>query len=102
MDKKTLGIIGLIVAILLCGLPGLCGLCMGPLYAIVGFIPGSDIDIFGSNDPSSAIAYGIGVTCLSVIFIAVPVLVWFFVLKKKNGADEVVDGEDFSIPEEDM
>jgi len=91
MEKRTAGIIGLVVSIVLCGLPGLCGLCAGPLYAIIGVFPGSDIDIFGSSEPSAAIAYGIGTICLSVIFIAIPVLVWNYTLRKKPAKDEVVD-----------
>ena len=103
MDKRTLGIIGLIVAILFCGLPGLCGFCAGPIYIFAGLVPGSDINIFGSTDPSAAIGYGVGTICLSVIFIAVPVAVWFFALKKQNGAaDDVIEGEEISIPDEDI
>ena len=36
MDKRTAGIIGLVAAILFCGLPGLCGLCAGPLLWSLG------------------------------------------------------------------
>lgn len=91
MDKRTAGIIGLVAAILFCGLPGLCGLCAGPLYMVVGLIPGAEIDIFGSSDPSSAIGYGIVTICISVLAVAIPVLVWYFTLRKKAAADEVVD-----------
>jgi hypothetical protein len=99
MDKKTVGIIGLVVAILFCGLPGLCGLCMGPLYAIIGLIPGSEIDIFGSSEPSSAIGYGIGTFCVSVLFVAIPVLVWYFAIRKKPAAAEVIEHNE-SMPED--
>ena len=54
MEKKTVGIVALVITILLCGLPGLCGLCAGPIFVLVGAIPGADIDIFGSNDPAAA------------------------------------------------
>ena len=91
MEKKTAGMIGLVAAILLCGLPGLCGLCMGPLFAIAGMIPGADIDIFGSGDPSSAIGMGIAILCGSVLFVAIPVLVWFFAVREKPAAEEVVE-----------
>ena len=102
MDKRTMGIVGLIVTILFCGLPGLCGLCAGPIYIFAGVVPGSNIDIFGSSDPTAAIGYGIGTLCLSLIFVAIPVAVWFFALKKKNGAANAEIEGDFSIPDEDM
>ena len=101
MDKRTAGIIGLGAAILLCGLPGLCGLCAGPLFTVVGLIPGSEIDIFGSSDPSSAIGFGIGTICVSVLFVAIPVLVWYFTLREKPASTEVVDYSE-PLPPNDM
>ena len=101
MDKKTAGIIGLIAAIFFCGLPGLCGLCMGPLSIISGIIPGSDIDIFGSSDPSSALGFGVAISCVSVLFVAIPVLVWFFTLRNKPSAEEIVDYAE-PMPENDF
>jgi hypothetical protein len=99
MDKKTVGIIGLVVAILFCGLPGLCGLCMGPLYAIIGLIPGSEIDIFGSGDPGSAIGFGIGTFCVSVLFVAIPVLVWYFAIRNKPAEAETIEHNE-SMPDD--
>lgn len=101
MDKKTAGIIGLVAAIVLCGLPGLCGFCFGPFFAVVGMIPGADIDVFGSSDPSSAIGYGIGIFCVSIFLVAIPVLVWYFTLRKKPAADEVVEYNE-TLPDEDF
>ena len=93
MEKKTVGIVALVITILLCGLPGLCGLCAGPIFVLVGAIPGADIDIFGSNDPAAAIAYGIGTICISVLFVAVPVVIGFLTLRKKSDALEDTDAE---------
>jgi len=101
MDKKSAGTIGLIAAILFCGLPGLCGLCFGPLFALIGTIPGSEIDIFGSSEPGSAIGLGIGILCMSVIFMAIPAAVWFFVLRDKPASDEGIEYDE-PIPDEDM
>lgn len=84
MDKKTLGIIALVVTILGCALPGLVGLCAGPTMILVGVIPGSEIDIFGSQDPSAAVLLGIATLCLSLLGILVPVAVGFFTLRKKK------------------
>ncbi len=102
MDKKTAGIIGLVAAILFCGLPGICGLCAGPLYAIIGLIPDAEIDIFGSSEPSAAIGFGIGTLCLSIIFVAIPVAVWYFALRQKP--DDVIEGEiiEEPIPGDDL
>lgn len=96
MDKKMIGIIALIVTILFCGLPGLCGLCGGPLFVIVGFIPGAEIDMFGSTDPGAAIAYGIGAICVSVLFIAIPAVIGYLTLRKKS--DAVVVAEESDLP----
>jgi hypothetical protein len=63
------------------------------MYVIVGAIPGSEIDIFGSNDPSAAIAYGIGTICLSVLFVAIPVVVGFLTLRKKP--DTIEEDQDY-------
>jgi hypothetical protein len=84
MDKKTGGIIGLVAAIMLCGLPGLCGLCLGPLFVLVSFIPESDIDVFGSADPSSALIAGIVILVVSVIFVVIPGLVWYYAVREKK------------------
>jgi hypothetical protein len=101
MDKKTAGIIGLVAAIFFCGLPGLCGLCMGPLSIFSGIIPGSDIDILGSSDPSAAIGFGIAMLCVGIFFAAIPVLVWFFALRNKPSAEEVVEYDE-PMPENDF
>ena len=77
MDKKTTGLIATIATALLCGCPGLIGLCMGAMFAIVGTIPGSNIDIGGSSDPSAAIGTGLAMLCVGLIFVAIPVVVGF-------------------------
>jgi len=99
MDKRTGGIIGLVVTILFCGLPGLCGLCAGPLYMVIGLIPGSEIDIFGSSEPGAAIGFGAGTLCLSVLFVAIPVAIWYFVLREKPTSDEVIEYDE-PMPED--
>lgn len=91
MDKKTVGIIATVATALLCGCPGLFGLCFGATFAIAGFIPGSDIDIMGSSDPQAAITTGIVTLCVSVIFIAIPIVVGFLMLRKKP-EDEILEG----------
>jgi hypothetical protein len=84
MDKRTTGTIVTLITVLLCGCPGLISLCMGAMFAIISFVPDADIDVFGSNDPASALQFGAGAMCLGIIFIAIPAVVAFFTLRKKK------------------
>ncbi len=83
MDKRTTGIVATIVAVLLCGCPGLFALCSGAITAFAGAVPGSNIDIFGSSDPQTALLTGVGVLCLGVILIAIPVVVGIVTLRNR-------------------
>lgn len=86
MNNKNTGMIATGAAVLLCGCPGLFALCWGGLAAVVSFIPGADINIGGSSDPSSALFSGLGTLCVGVLFLAVPVAVGYFTLRKKPEA----------------
>lgn len=85
-ESKTGAIIGTVVAALLCGCPGLAGLCWGAVSAIASFIPGADINIGGSSDPTTALLVGIGTICGGIIFIAIPIVVGILTLRKKKVA----------------
>lgn len=89
MDQKNTGIIATIAAVLLCGCPGLLSLCMGFMFAVISRIPGADIDVFGSGDPQRALTFGISGICVGVLFVAVPVAVGYFMLRKKPDAEPV-------------
>jgi len=93
MDKKTTGLIATIATALLCGCPGVFGLCMGSTSIMASFIPGADVDVFGSNDPAAATTMGFVFLCLSVIFLAIPIVVGVVTLRtpKDNAAPAVVD-----------
>jgi hypothetical protein len=82
MDKKQIGIIATIATVLLCGCPGLFSLCMGATFAVVGMIPGAEIDMAGSSDPASAIGLGLGGICIGVLFIAIPIVIGVVTLRK--------------------
>jgi len=84
MDQRTTGIILTVVAVLLCGCPGLASFCGGAMFAIVSFIPGADIDVFGRTDPQSALITGVVSLCIGVIFIAIPVIVGYLTLGRKK------------------
>ena len=89
MDKKTTGLIATIATALLCGCPGIFGLCMGSTSLIASIVPDADIDVFGSSDPASAATMGFVFLCLSVIFIAIPIVVGVVTLRKKPDDDTV-------------
>jgi hypothetical protein len=91
MDKKNTGLIATIVAAVICGCPGLIVLCFGAVSAIVSFIPGANIDVMGSNNPQSALTMGLGALCLGIVFVAIPVVVWFVMMRKKSGTEVVSD-----------
>jgi outer membrane biosynthesis protein TonB len=85
MQNRTAGVIATIVAVLLCGCPGLFMLCIGATFAAVSFVPNADIDIFGSSEPSAALGAGIGGLCLGLVFIVIAAVVAFFSLRRKPG-----------------
>ena len=86
MDRKTTGIIAIAATTMLCGLPGLLGGMMGALFAFLGLMPPSDLDINGSSDPVILIGLGLGILCFSLIGIAIPVLIAFLTFKKDESS----------------
>lgn len=84
MDKRTTGIILTVVAVVLCGCPGLISLFAGALFALVSFIPGAEIDVFGRSDPQSALIAGVVGVCLGLILILIPVVVGYLTLKRRK------------------
>jgi hypothetical protein len=95
MNNKNTSIIATIVAAVLCGCPGLFGLCYGATFLFAGLTPGAEIDVFGSSDPGSAVTMGLAALCLSVIAIAIPVVVWFVTRRKSAPA---ADAPSFDEP----
>ncbi len=76
MNDRNTSLIATIAAVVLCGCPGLFGLCFGLTSLFASFVPGAEIDVFGSSDPQSAMAMGLTTLCISIIFIAIPIVVW--------------------------
>ena len=85
MGQNT-GLIATIAAVVLCGCPGLFSCFMGLMFSIISFIPGADIDIFGSSDPTAALLFGFVGICIGLILIVIPVAVWFFMMRGKSAA----------------
>jgi hypothetical protein len=83
MDRNT-GLITTIVTGVLCGCPGLFACFWGLLAAVVSFMPGAEIDIGGSSDPTSALLAGLGAIVVGIILVAIPAAVWFFLVRGKT------------------
>jgi hypothetical protein len=83
MKNKNTGLIATIAAALLCGCPGLFAMFWGALAAVVSFVPGADIDIGGSSDPTAALFTGLGALCAGILFLAVPIALGYFTFRKK-------------------
>jgi hypothetical protein len=86
MDKKTTAIVVTVAAILLCGCPGLVSLFGGGMFALVSFIPGADIDVFGGSDPRSALNMGIAGLCLGGVLVLIAAAAIFFAWRRRSGS----------------
>jgi hypothetical protein len=75
MENKNFGIAITIVAVLLCGLPGLVSLCIGLIVAIDGSFLG---------EPRSDLLVSFSLLCISVIFLAIPIVAGFFTFRKRT------------------
>jgi hypothetical protein len=96
MDKKTIGIISVISTSLLCGIPGLAGLCFGSMAILGSLLPDNGID---PADTTLLTVTVIGILCLSLVFIAIPIVVGFLSLGKSRIKPIA---SDVAIPEEDF
>jgi len=89
MNKNT-GIIATVAAALLCGCPGLL-LCIFGGVAAAGLLPYTTTLNGVSDQGVVPSTYGYVMLCLSLIFIAIPIAVGFFTLRKKP--QPLVDNE---------
>jgi hypothetical protein len=81
MDNKTKGIIATVASVLLCGCPGLFLCIFG-----IGTAMGTGTFTLGSGGGDIPPTYGYVFLCLSLIFIAIPIVVGFVTLRKKPAA----------------
>ena len=88
MNQKTSAIIITAVAILVCGCPGIFGILLGGMFALISFMPGADIDVFGSSDPQSALSFGIGALGVGVVFLLIAAAAIFFAWRRNASAAE--------------
>lgn len=85
MDQKTKGIVATVAAVLLCGCPGLF-MCIFGAVSAAGIMPyNTDVNgVTSSGMVSPTIGYVL--VCLSLIFIAIPIVVGVVMLRKKPEA----------------
>ena len=97
MDKRTTGIIATIATAFLCGLPGCCLFIFGAVTA-AGVMP-YDTEFNGvSSSGTLDSSVGFVMLCLALIFIAIPIAVGFFTLRKKPAASAAVIDIDEPLP----
>jgi len=84
--NRNTSLVATIVAAVLCGCPGLLGLCFGLTSVFASFVPGAEIDVFGSSDPQAATTMGLVTLCVSVIFIAIPIVTWVVLRRRETPA----------------
>jgi hypothetical protein len=77
MNNKNTGMIATIAAVVLCGCPGL-------FLCLFGAITATGNGTF--NDASLSPSVGVGLLCVSLLMILIPVAVGFFTLRKKPDA----------------
>jgi hypothetical protein len=88
MKNRTTAIILTVVAVLLCGCPGIIACVFGGLIA--AGVPVTTTLNGSSSSQTLPVAYGIGLFCLSVILVVIPIVVGVLPLRKKNPAADVV------------
>ncbi|GAB4424540.1 MAG: hypothetical protein Kow002_14040 [Anaerolineales bacterium] len=86
MDKKTTGIVATVASVLLCGCPGIF-LC---IFGVAAALGGGTMTLGDTTSPMPA-SYGFVFLCLSLIFIAIPIAVGVFTLRKKPEDTEAVE-----------
>jgi hypothetical protein len=95
MNKKTIIII--VATTLLCGLPGLAGLCFGSMALLGIFMPDSGVP---SEDRGLAAGFSVMMLGLGLVFITIPIGVglWSWWSQKKEAAAM----EMLILPDEDF
>lgn len=75
MENNNIGIVITVVAVLLCGLPGLASLCVGAIIAFDGpFL----------DEPKSDLLFSFSLLCTGLIFLAIPIVAGIFTFRKRT------------------
>ncbi len=81
MGKRNVGIIATVATALLCGSPGLLGIGIGVIAIFASYAPGSAVNIFGNNDPFTALIFGITALFLGFILVSIPITVGLLTMR---------------------
>jgi len=82
MDKRTQGIVATVAAVLLCGCPGLF-LCVFGAVTATGNMP-FNTELNGvTNSGTMPPTAGYVLLCLSLMLLVIPIVVGFFMLRRK-------------------
>jgi len=82
MDKRTIGIIATVAAAVLCGCPGIF-LCIFGAWGATGTMPYTSTLNGVSSAGTTPASVGFVMLCISLIFIAIPIVVGFVMLRNK-------------------
>ena len=81
MDDRGTGLIILLGASLLCGLPGLVSLCCAATLVLAGI--SSESSYASDLTPGMATGLGIAGLCVGLLFVLIPIAVGFFTFRRK-------------------
>ena len=86
MERRTIGIIATVASAILCGCSGLFAVFFGGISALASLRPGANINVFGSSAPLTT---GIIAICGGLIFIAIPIAIGFFTLRRRPDSSDM-------------
>lgn len=82
MDARSKGILATVAAVVLCGCPGIF-LCIFGAFTTAGTMPFTTELNGVSNTGTLPPAAGVGMLCVALILILIPIAVAFFTLRNK-------------------
>lgn len=96
MNNRTVGIILTVVTVFCCACPGF-GLCIAGAMGLAGVPFTTTINDQSTTEPMAA-PVAIGLMCLSVILIVIPIAVGFFILRNKPAPAPVAQDLNDPLP----
>ena len=97
--SRNTNMVATAVATVLCGCPGLAGLCFGTAALFASFAPTTGITVPGNADPVALAGWEVALVCLgSLIAIAMPVIIWFATRRKGTISSIEREMENENVP----
>jgi hypothetical protein len=96
MDKRTTSILLIALTSVFCGLPGLAGLCIGPLAILGSRLPDSNLP---TEEARIVLIIGVLLVFFSLVLVGIPIVAGFFTLGRGKKKPKLIEG---TIPEEDF